>query len=368
MNINKNKKPPMDANKKSLLDKLESSIKNIDKQIRPSAIHGHPIEGVIDYEGNGIPNGDDELEFGAVLEEAIDVSDADRKRRDDILKAKSSSGRKMKNEIKKDLGIKPSKQSAFPTRSDAFLGTNMRSLNVILNHKVSEIYKDGADPCPRILMGIPAYGKPCKKNAFEHFIKLQEKLREFRGQDPANAPPWIIINNDTSVITDRNIITRLEALLPTTGVAAAYGFERIRASGRWYDVTQEDQERIRGCYIQGAMDGIDWDFIVGSKFKQSPRYRVVIAHGPFIAIRGPLFMSIDFKDAAEKYKGAFWHYMAELSMEAIKRKFAVATIKTTAIQYDNMNDAKFTEDFIIDQGVFTSKWQSVLPMDMLINR
>lgn len=349
------------SNKKNLLDKIKSSIVRVD-----AAVDGDIVSDVDKvYEGSGDIVGDS-MGLGDVLEIAIDSKvSKDQALKDSKIQAmkdRAAQKRKDSGVVKKEVGIGGNpKQSKFSTRADHFLADNLRAVNIVLNHKQSGIYIDGADPCPRLLMGHPAYGNACKRNAFEHFINLQKKIKEFRGEDPKNAPGWIIINNDTSLIADRNIVTRLDELRSSTGVASAYGFEKIRAHGRWYDITENDQSNIRGCYIQGHMDKIDWDFVVGSQFKQSPRYRIVIAHGPFVAIRGELFMSIDFNDAAEKYDGGFYHYMAEFSMECIKRGFSVATVKTTAIQYDNLMLVRGTESFEKDQSIFTSRWQNLLP-------
>lgn len=360
--INMAKATPQEmSNKKNLLDKIKSSMGRVD-----AAVDGAVVADVDDgYEGSGRIK-HDAMAFGEVLEMAIDVKtskDASEKNAKlQAMKDRASQKRKETLDVKNDIGIGGnSKQSKFSTRADHFLGDDMRAVNIVLNHKQSGIYIDGSDPCPRLLMGHPAYGKTCKRNAFEHFVNLQKKIREFRGDDAKKAPAWIIFNNDTSLIADRNIVTRLEELRPATGVASAYGFEKIRAHGRWYDITEADQSNIRGCYIQGAMDKIDWDFVVGSQFKQSPRYRIAIAHGPFVAIRGELFMTIDFSDAAEKYESGFYHYMAEFSMECIKRGLSVATVKTTAIQYDNLMLTRGTEQFETDQAIFTSRWQAYLP-------
>lgn len=349
------------ANKKNLLEKIKSSIARVDAAVDGSVVADVDTE----FEGSGKVQSTP-MVIGAVLEMAIDAKqskeDTKKKQKEQEMKDRAAMKRKDQIDVKKDLGMQTNpKQSKFSTRADHFLGDDLRAVNIILNHKKSGIYIDGADPCPRLLMGHPAFGNTCTRNAFTHFVNLQKKIKEFRGNDVNKAPAWIIINNDTSLIADRNLVTRLEELKPTTGLAAAYGFEKIRASGRWYDITEQDQSNIRGCYIQGNMESIDWDFVVGSQFKQSPRYRVIIAHGPFVAIRGPLFMSIDFSDAAERYEGGFYHYMAELSMECTKRGLMIATVKTTAIQYDTLTPFKGTEEFEKDQLLFTSRWQKNLP-------
>ncbi len=109
------------------------------------------------------------------------------------------------------------------------------------------------------------------------------------------------------------------------------------------------------------MDNIDWYFVVGHEFKQKPRYRIVIAHGPFVAIRGPLFMTIDFSEQADKYESGFFHYMAELSMECYTRSIPIASVKTTAFQFDSLSSVKGSEQFEKDQLLFTSRWQKKLP-------
>lgn len=323
------------------------------------------------FEGDGvIGSGDAEFDIESAMESAIVTADEEKTERVTKMKVKATKKRQEKNSIKKELGMRPGKQSQFPTRSHTFLSEPIsdRAIHVILNQNRSEIYKDGADVCPRIMMGIPAYNKPSKKNAFEHLINLQEKIREARGENPKNAPKWIIISTDTSMVMDRNIITRLEELRPTTHAAGAYGFEQIRSSGRWYQVEAADQTNLRGCYIQGSMESTDWDFIVGSKFKESPKYRVMIVHGPFIAIRGETFMTIDFKEMADNCSQGFYHYMADISMECYKRGLLCAQIKTTCMQFDNLTSHINEEEFQQDQAYFTSKWQSSLPASIYNNR
>jgi len=354
-------------NKKTLLNRMKDMIGNVDK-MEKGQFDLSDISSTLpnNYEGTGDISVNDKLNIGDAIEFSLNEANTKKAEKQkaitDAMKQKANEKRKEKNEIKKEVGVSTqAKQSKFPTRSDYFLSEPLRALNVILNHKETEIYKDGADPCQRLLMGHRAYGNICKRNAFEHFVNLQKKLIEYRGKDINNAIPWIIFSNDTSLIGDRNIITRLEELKPNTGIAGAYGFEKIRPSGRWFDLTVEDQDHIRGSYVQGSMDNIDWDYVVGHRFKQSPKYRVIIAHGPFIAIRGSVFMDIDFTEAAEKYQGGFWHYMAELSMECYKRNLMVATIKTNSIQYDNMMNYIGTQPFETDQLLFTSRWQKHLP-------
>jgi len=302
--------------------------------------------------------------IGNALSDAVSEAEKSNKAKEIALKKKVSKKRKDENKIKKDLGIRKGKQSKFSTRSHDFLkesGTD-RALHIVLNNKMTEIYKDGADICPRILMGIPAFGKKCTKSVFEHLITVQEKIKVARGEDPNKAPGWIIINNDTSMIMDRNILSRLEELKPNTHIAGAYGFEKIRASGKWYQLDNPDEQKtLRGCYVQASTENNRWDFIVGHLFKNADRYRVLIVHGPFIAIRGATFMTIDFTDMLDNYQKGFFHYMAEISMECHKRKLIAAQIKTVSAQFENINKMKEDSEFQHDQSYFASKWQPFLP-------
>ncbi len=305
------------------------------------------------FDGDGV--------IGDALDSVINEIDDVKNKKKNELMLRASKKRQEVNESKKELGIRRGKPSKFPNRSHNFLSDASadRAVHFVLNQHRSEVYKDGADLCPRILMGIPAFNNASKNNAFEHLIDVQEKLRE--GRKGNSYPRWIIISNDTSMISDRNLITRLEELKSTTHVASAYGFESVRLNGRWFDITEKDQSNLRGCYTQGNMDNTDWDFIVGTQFKDSPRWRILIAHGPFIAVRGDTFMDMDFKYMAEKSKKGFYHYMAHISMECMERGLAAAQIKTSAIQFDNMTKYKGESEFENDQLLFTSKWQERLP-------
>lgn len=321
-------------------------------------------EGILSGEGTSNDIFSDDSFIGNALEDANKEAIKEEAKRQKALKTKASKGRKEKNKIKKEMGIRRGKQSKFPTRSHDFLGEKQsdRAIHIVLNNQMTEVYKDGADICPRILMGIPAFGKKCTKSAFEHLITVQEKIKLVRGDDPKKAPEWIIINNDTSMIMDRNLLSRLEELKSNTQVVGAYGFEQIRASGKWYQLDNpKEQLTLRGCYIQSNMDNNNWDFIVGNQFKNSDKYRVLIVHGPFIAVRGELFMQIDFTDMVDNYKGGFFHYMAEISMECYKRKLMIGQIKTVSAQFENINKMKEDPDFQHDQSYFASKWQPYLP-------
>lgn len=328
------------------------------KDMNPEFIEGNTFEGEGDgefFEGDGVI-GD---AFDAAIEEAADVKEVKITK----MKKKASKKRKTINKTKKELGIRSSKQSKFSTRSHAFLAEAVsdRAIHVVMNQHRSEIYKDGVDICPRILMGIPGFGNTSKKNAFEHLITVQEKIKTARGENPANAPKWIIISNDSSMLNDRNLITRLEELNPTTHIAGSYGFQEIRASGRWYDVEGFPVHNFRGCYIQGAINDINWDFIVGHEFKTKPKNRVLIVHGPFIAVRGETFMQMDFTEMSENIVGGFYHYMADISMQCASRGLAAAQIKSSCMQFDNVTRHRDDEDMMNDQSYFTSKWQSMLP-------
>ena len=281
------------------------------------------------------------------------------------LQDKVSKKRQEVEATKKELGIRTPKQSKFPTQSDDFLSKPIsdRAIHVILNQHMSKIYLDGVDIAPRILMGIPAFNKQCKKNAFEHLVRVQEKIREYRGSDPKSAPKWIIISNDSSMLHDRNLISILEELKDTTHVAAPYGFSQIRASGRWFNLDPSDV--YRGCYAQGNMNNIEWGYINGIGYEDVTRRRVLIAHGPFIAVRGETFMSIDFKNMSEHMESGYYHYMADISLECHKRGYLIAQIKSMSSQYDDIMKVFSSSDVQVDHAYFTSKWQSILPISIV---
>lgn len=303
------------------------------------------------------------------IEQAFDSAmkgiETAKNQKEKALKDKVSKKRQEVEATKKELGIRTPKQSKFPTQSDDFLSKPVsdRAIHVILNQHMSKIYLDGVDIAPRILMGIPAFNKQCKKNAFEHLIRVQEKIREFRGNDPKTAPKWIIISNDSSMLHDRNLISRLEELKDTTHVAAPYGFSQIRASGRWFNLDTSDV--YRGCYAQGNMNNIEWGYINGIGYEEVTRRRILIAHGPFIAVRGETFMSIDFKNMSEHMESGYYHYMADISLECHKRGYLIAQIKSMSSQYDDIMKVFSSSDVQVDHAYFTSKWQSILPISIV---
>lgn len=310
-----------------------------------------------------IDDSDDSIDLA--FENAMTDLDEQKDKKNKALKDKVSKKRQIVESTKKELGIRTPKQSKFPTQSDDFLSKPVsdRAIHVILNQHMSKIYLDGVDFAPRILMGIPAFNKQCKKNAFEHLVRVQEKIREFRGNDASNAPKWIIISNDSSMLHDRNLIPRLEELKDNTHVAAPYGFSQIRSSGRWFNLDKNDV--YRGCYAQGSMESIDWSYIYGMGYEEISRRRILIAHGPFIAIRGETFMTIDFKDMADHMSSGYYHYMADISLECHKRGYLIAQIKSMASQYDDIMKVFSSSDIQVDHAYFTSKWQSILPISIV---
>lgn len=307
------------------------------------------------FEGDGL--------IDSAMDDAIDKQNVAQETKLKEMTERTAKKRKEKNKIKKELGHRKPKQSKYATQKHSFLAEPMSDagIHIVLNSDYTEIYADGADFSPRIFLPKPAYGNKSTKNAFNHLITIQDKIRENRGDKPKAAPEWIVISNDTSMIMDRNLLSRLKKLLPTTHAAAPYGFETIRSNGKWYDIKEADHNNIRGCYTQGNIDDIEWDFIIGSGYNKEPRWRVIIGHGPFIAVRGETFMNIDFSYMAENIKHGFWHYMADISMETHKMGYKIAQIKSTCMQFDDIRKHKGEEKFDYDQSVFTTKWQPELP-------
>lgn len=304
----------------------------------------------------------EELDIGESIKQASNKILQDEKIRKDVVDKRWAKKRQENNVARKKAGLRPGKQSKYPTRSDDFLQPKMRSLHILLYQKEVEIYKDGADFSPRTVIGIPAYGHSCKKNAFERLVDVQEKIREKIGVNNANAPRWIIISNDSSMIMDRNILQRLEELKPHTHCAGAYGFEGVGLSQKWFQVNS--QSEVKGMYVQGSLESADWDFIVGDKFKDLPKWRISMVHGPMIAVRGETFMDMDFKQFSEKMRGGFHHYMAEISLECVRRGKMVATIKTITKQFDRVQNYFSDEGYIHDHALFSEKWKSFLPVSI----
>ena len=320
-------------------------------QFTPETIDG------TQYEGNGVIPESDDLDIG----EAIEIELDNKKKIKDANKEKARANEAKKKAERKELMIRQPKRGSVLNANGNWLFNAIRGLRVILRDSNSVVYQDELETYPHRLMGHPAYGKECLRNAFEHLHNLQTSLLEGRGKNPEDAIPWLIISNTTSYIADHNIATKLEALKPSTGIACAYGVEFIRPSGRWYDVLPADQPRIRGHYYQCNTENTDEDVVIGHEYKKSQRYRVLIADGPFIAIRGALFNQINFKEAAKSYEGGFYHYMADLSMEAYARGFATAAIHTIGVQFVDPHTLIGTEAFEKDQKVFTARWQKQFP-------
>jgi hypothetical protein len=269
--------------------------------------------------------------------------------------------RTKKNATRKRLGLVTSRQTTLTVKSHAFMSEAIAdtAVHFILNSSRSDFYKDGADIAPRVLLGIPAYNKMSLKNAFEHLQIAQEKLKTARAT--MKQPEWIILSNDTSIISDRTLIARLKDLRETTHVAGAFGMEHVGSNGKWWQVSAAEEGQLRGCYVQAEAEGIGWDYVVGPKFRDGTKWRVLIVHGPFLAIRGDTFIRLNFDYMAANVRGGWNHWMADISMQVYGMKHMAAAIKTHSMQYHNMALLKDNEDFIHDQTVFNSRWQEQLP-------
>lgn len=312
------------------------------------------------------------------IEDAMDEFIESEEDKEDILKRNATMQRLEKRSliesVRRAAGVKKPKNSRFPTRSNDFLNDPIsdRGIYLILNQHRTDIYKEGVDQCPRVMLGIPAYNNPCTKNAFEHLQNFQDKLKVIRKDNPAGQPKWIIISTDSAMISDRNILSRLDTLRPTTHIAGPYGFQSCPRSGTWFDPAPGTPEsEFRGCYMQGNMDNLNWHFNVGAGFKDHDRYKVALIHGPFIAIRGTTFMQLDFKRLSLKMKGGFYHFMADISMQIYeksvqcgKKDFFAAQISSPCMQFDNIRNHMNNADFAFDQALFVSRWQKVLPASL----
>lgn len=312
-------------------------------------------------QSNNIPqDNDDEFDIEGSIKEAAGMrllsKESKLKARKEIVKEK-----RMENYYeKKSEGIRPGKQSSYPTRGDAYLNSNLKALHIVM-HNQCEIYKHGADVCHRMVVGAPHYGKPCVKNAFQLLMDVQDKLREKIGNSQKDYPKWIIISSGSSTIEDKDLLSRLDDLKDTTHCVGPFGFESIKPNGRFFEPIPE---HTRGYYAQGDINSISWDFVIGNGFKNSDKYRIVCVYGPFIAIRGSTFMSMDFSLMAEKCESGFQHFMVDISLECLKRGHVIGTIKTMSKQYDHIRNYIDTPEFKTDQAFFYEKWKSFFPVSL----
>ena len=112
----------------------------------------------------------------------------------------------------------------------------------------------------------------------------------------------------------------------------------------------------------------DWRIILGQGFTEMNKRRTLIGAGPYIAVRGELFMQIDFKYMKDHSESGYYHYMADISLECEKRGFAVAQINSPSIQFDELKKHVDEREFQVDQSCFASKWQSMLPKNVNIKK
>jgi hypothetical protein len=316
------------------------------------------------YENKEVDEVDDDIVFDAISsalrsdDEISAEKEKERKLKQKKAKAKYIADKKIRRDVQRDYGMRYAKESKHPVVWNVINEGNYKMFHLVMQFHYTEIYKDGADICPRIVLGQKHYNKKSNKNAFIRLQEAQTRMRDLvKGED---RPEWIVISNDTSMITDRNLLARLNTMKSTTGAVGPYGFTSIRQSGKFFSV--ESAEHVRGAFAQCSMDGLDWSYLVGKDFSKASKFRAMVLYGPFIAVRYDLFMDIDFTYMAENAKKGNFHYMADISMEVNKRKQLVGVISTQCQQYDRISNYFDDKSFIDDQMVFITKWQEHLPL------
>jgi hypothetical protein len=316
------------------------------------------------YEGTeSVDSVDDNMVFSAIEnalktpEELSDQKEAERKEKLQIAKKKYTEDKKIRREVQREYGIRYPKESRHPVVWNVVNDGNYKMFHFVMQFNYTEIYKDGADICPRIVLGQKHFNKKSNQNAFHRLRQAQDRMRELVTD---GNPEWIIVSNDTSMITDRNLLARLNTLNKDTVLVGPYGFTEIRSMGKFYNV--RDIDTVRGAFAQCSMDNLDWSYLVGKDFAQKDKFRVAILYGPFIAMRYDFFMGIDFEFMAKNTTKGNFHYMADLSMEANVKGKLVGVIKTQCQQYDRIGNYFDDESFINDQMAFVTKWQDKLPI------
>ena len=295
------------------------------------------------------------------IESAKKIKLADKRKE---LKAKTVKNEKKTKAALKKAKVRTPKVAKHPGVLYQAVIEGYKCINLVISHKDTHIYHDGADFCPKIRLGHKAYGKKCTQNAFERLTKVQDVMREH--VPSGGEPEWLIIQNDTSVINDRNLLARLSTMMPHTHAVGAYGFTDIRSSGKWYKA--DNPEHVRGSFTQCNMDSLDWHYMVGHGFKDNDRYKVSAIYGPFIAVRYETFMDIDFTFMTENSKDGFFHYMVDICLEVQKRGKYCASLATQAQQYDRISNYFDDPNFIDDHSVFITKWQETLQITCRVNK
>lgn len=299
---------------------------------------------------------DDDINAFNAITESIKSDEEIKREKARAANRKAYAKRKNKNMSKDtDATAKKDQPKKNVPKMPKYLTKDMVAVQLVMKQHLNNRYKDGCDVAPVQVMGNNAYGKECKKNAFERLMIEQEKFAEW-----GVVPEWFIITRDDVSICDPHLLDRLKGLQEYTHAVGPMGVVAIRRSGKFF--RPDNPHDVKGALIQGDLDSDSWNFMKAPDYDSAAGFQVAALTSGMVAIRGKTFMDIDFRYMAETCEQGFQHFIADICMEVNKRNCVVGVIKTLIRQEDVLSSHVETDDFRKDHEAFVKKWQQYLPI------
>lgn len=265
---------------------------------------------------------------------------------------KKSVAKTDKSDVSVEVKEKPSSKKGMPK----YLNDSDYAVHLVMKMHMTDLYKRGASPAPLKIMGNNAYGKECKKNAYERLALEQQAFKDWDYK-----PEWIIITRDDVTILDTALIERLKSLKPHTHVVGPIGVKAIRRSGKFF--APDTVSDIHGMIIQGSLNNeVDWSMFKSEDYDARNATPVAAISAGFIAVRYQTFMEIDFDSMAQAAEDGFYHYAIDICLHALSRNRYVGVIKTIIRQADTIAPHSNEESFQKDHRAFVKRWASILPV------
>lgn len=272
---------------------------------------------------------------------------------------KKKSTKNTKKKSVKKTTKKAKKTTTVPDKKNGpkYLTDDTECLHYVLcpsNDKI-ERYKDGSRAGSFVILGRERFGRACTMNAFELMKGEQDMLRNV-----GKIPDWIILSRDDVTLLDPAFMDTLRGFKPNTLAVGPIGVTRVRRSAKFYK--PESISDVRGAIIQSSPSSNKFKFMQMPEYGEKEAWRVACITAGFIAVRGEIFMDIDFGFMAECSESGFNHIFSDISMEVIKRKGILGVTKTLVRQEDNISNHIVDDSFKRDHLAFLRKWQAYLPV------
>lgn len=251
---------------------------------------------------------------------------------------------------------KREKSANQPKGMPSYLSYDDYAVNLVMKIFISDRYKMGSNVAPIKIVGNNAYGKECKKNAYERLHQEQTQFKEW-----GYKPEWVIISRDDVMILDPEFINRLKELQPHTHVAGPIGVTSIRKSGKFY--RPESADDVRGLIVQGeSKNPLNWNIVKAPSYDKQKAFPVVTLTSGIVAVRYETFMSIDFESMSYSAVEGFYHFISDICLSAVVKNKYVAVIKTLIRQESSISQHVDDENFNKDHIAFVRRWSNILPV------